>query len=149
MGPLPRRAQAVNAASFCLFFSCNFFLVYLYQLTYESQAMGNFGAHELAALPHRGQEHNQAHGISGVLPHAAEGRFLQVLEGPKTAVRHLYYHVVLSDTRHFQCQVMGEEPCAQRSFAGWTMGCRAAALRALPPRLAAGPARSLRGGKKY
>jgi hypothetical protein len=106
----------------------------LYHLIYQSQAMGEFGAPELAALLRRGRAHNQAHGISGVLLHTVGGRFLQVLEGPQTAVRHLYYHVILSDTRHFHCQVLGEGPCARRSFAGWTMGCRLARpadLRAL------------------
>jgi hypothetical protein len=98
----------------------------LYHLIYQSQALGEFGAPELAALLHRGRAHNQAHGISGVLLHTTDGRFLQVLEGPKTAVRHLYYHVILSDTRHFHCQVLGEGFGAQRSFGGWTMGCRMA-----------------------
>jgi|GEM_PF-1422254 len=104
----------------------HFFLVNPYQLIYQSQALGDFGAPELAALLQRGRTHNQAHNISGVLLHTADGRFLQVLEGPKTAVRHLYYHVILSDTRHFHCQVLGEGPCAARSFAGWAMGCRMA-----------------------
>lgn len=96
--------------------------------------MGEFGEAELAALLRRGRAHNQVNNISGVLLHTADGRFLQVLEGPQTAVRHLYYHVILSDTRHFHCQVLGEGFCAQRSFAGWTMGCRLARvddLRAL------------------
>ncbi|AWM31852.1 hypothetical protein DDQ68_03050 [Hymenobacter nivis] len=111
-----------------------FFFVDLYHLIYQSQALGAFGAPELATLLHRGRAHNQANGISGVLLHTPEGRFLQVLEGPQTAVRHLYYHVILSDARHFHCQVLGEGFCAQRSFAGWTMGCRVARpadLRAL------------------
>ena len=98
----------------------------LYHLIYQSQALGAFGAPELAALLHRGRTHNQAHGISGVLLHTVDGRFLQVLEGPQTAVRHLYYHVILSDTRHFHCQVLGEGFGDQRSFGGWTMGCRLA-----------------------
>jgi hypothetical protein len=98
----------------------------LYHLIYQSQAMGEFGAPELAALLHRGRTHNQANNISGVLLHTSDGRFLQVLEGPKTAVRHLFYHVILSDTRHFHCQIISEGSCAQRSFAGWTMGCRVA-----------------------
>jgi hypothetical protein len=98
----------------------------LYHLIYQSQALGEFGAPALAALLHRGRAHNQAHGISGVLLHTADGRFLQVLEGPQTAVRHLYYHVILSDTRHFHCQVLSEGFGARRSFGGWTMGCRLA-----------------------
>jgi hypothetical protein len=105
--------------AFFSFFLCKFSLVDLYHLIYQSQALGAFGAPELAALLHRGRTHNQAHGISGVLLHTVDGRFLQVLEGPQTAVRHLYYHVILSDTRHFHCQVPSAALPAGRWAAAW------------------------------
>lgn len=130
--PPPTSSEAAPLAA--PFLSAITYPVDLYHLLYQSQAMGEFGAPELAALLHRGRTHNQAQGISGVLLHTADGRFLQVLEGPQTAVRHLYYHVILSDTRHFHCQVLSEGFAAQRSFGGWTMGCRLARpadLRAL------------------
>jgi hypothetical protein len=73
----------------------------LYHLIYQSQALG-------------------------LLLHTDDGRFLQVLEGPKTAVRHLFYHVILSDTRHFHCHVISEGLCFRRNFSDWTMGCRVA-----------------------
>jgi hypothetical protein len=98
----------------------------LYHLIYQSQALTPFGPEELEALLHRGRTHNRAHGLTGLLLHTDDGRFLQVLEGPKTAVRHLFYHVILSDTRHFHCQVVSEGLCFKRSFSDWTMGCRAA-----------------------
>ena len=98
----------------------------LYHLIYQSQSLAPFGPGELAALLHRGRTHNQANNLTGLLLHTTDGRFLQVLEGPKTAVRHLFYHVILSDTRHFHCQVISEGLCFQRSFADWTMGCRLA-----------------------
>ncbi|WP_223650597.1 BLUF domain-containing protein [Hymenobacter psoromatis] len=115
----------------------------LYHLLYQSQALGEFDEAALAALLRRGRAHNQAHNITGVLLHTADGRFLQVLEGPKTAVRHLYYHVILSDTRHFHCQVISEGPCAQRSFAGWAMGCRLARPADLRTLLGEAPADDL------
>jgi hypothetical protein len=115
----------------------------LYHLIYQSQAMGEFGAPALAALLRRGRAHNQANNISGVLLHTSDGRFLQVLEGPKTAVRHLFYHVILSDTRHFHCQIISEGPCAQRSFAGWAMGCRLARPEDLRTLLGEAPTNSL------
>ncbi|GAB3639330.1 hypothetical protein GCM10027422_49210 [Hymenobacter arcticus] len=115
----------------------------LYHLIYQSQALGEFGEPELAALLRQGREHNQTQNISGVLLHTVDGRFLQVLEGPQTAVRHLYYHVILSDTRHFHCQVIGEGPCAQRSFGGWTMGCRLAQPHDLRTLLGEAPADGL------
>ncbi|MDJ0367684.1 BLUF domain-containing protein [Hymenobacter sp. H14-R3] len=115
----------------------------LYHLIYQSQALGEFGEPALAALLRRGRAHNQANNISGVLLHTADGRFLQVLEGPKTAVRHLYYHVILSDTRHFHCQVISEGACARRSFGGWTMGCRLARPHDLRTLLGEAPADGL------
>lgn len=115
----------------------------LYHLIYQSQALGDFGAPALAALLRWGRAHNQANNISGVLLHTVDGRFLQVLEGPKTALRHLYYHVILSDTRHFHCQVISEGPCARRSFAGWTMGCRLAQPDDLRTLLGEAPADNL------
>jgi hypothetical protein len=98
----------------------------LYHLIYQSQALTPFGPVELAALLHRGRAHNRAHGITGLLVHTDDGRFVQVLEGPKTAVRHLFYHVILSDTRHFHCHVLSEGLCFRRAFSDWTMGCRVA-----------------------
>ena len=59
-----------------------------------------------------------------MLLHTPEGRFLQVLEGPRAAVRHLYYHRILSDQRHHHCHVLGEGPWPERSFATWKMGFR-------------------------
>ena len=44
----------------------------------------------------------------------------------RAAVRHLYYHAILSDPRH--CRVLGEGPWPTRSFATWTMGFRQAPL---------------------
>ncbi len=134
------RAARVVARPFFIFSRC---FMDLYQLIYQSQALGDFGSPELAALLRRGRAHNQAHHISGVLLHTTDGRFLQVLEGPQTAVRHLYYHVILSDTRHFHCQVLGEGPCARRSFAGWAMGCRLARPADLRALLGEAPADSL------
>ncbi|TDN38792.1 BLUF domain-containing protein [Hymenobacter sp. UV11] len=115
----------------------------LYHLIYQSQALGEFGEAELAALLRRGRTHNQDANISGVLLHTTDGRFLQVLEGPKTAVRHLYYHLILSDTRHFHCQVISEGSCDRRSFAGWAMGCRLAQLADLRTLLGEAPADDL------
>ena len=112
----------------------------LYHLIYQSQSLAPFGAGELEALLHRGRTHNRKHNITGLLLHTADGRFLQVLEGPKTAVRHLFYHVILSDTRHFHCQVISAGLCFRRSFTDWSMGCRVAQLEDLQQLLGEAPA---------
>lgn len=44
----------------------------------------------------------------------------------RAAVRHLYYHAMLSDMRHHHCQVLGEGSWPERSFATRTMGFRQA-----------------------
>ena len=95
-----------------------------YHLIYQSQWMVPMDAAALAGLLHQCRTYNQQHDITGVLLHTPEGRFLQVLEGPEAAVRHLYYHAILSDSRHHHCQVLGEGSWPQRSFATWTMGFR-------------------------
>jgi hypothetical protein len=82
------------------------------------------GAAALDALLRQCRTYNRLHDITGVLLHTPDGRFLQVLEGPRAAVRHLYYHAILSDPRHHHCQVLGEGPWPTRSFATWTMGFR-------------------------
>jgi hypothetical protein len=112
----------------------------LYHLIYQSQSLAPFGPGELEALLHRGRTHNRAHNITGLLVHTADGRFLQVLEGPKTAVRQLFYHVILSDTRHFHCYVVSEGLCFRRSFSDWTMGCRVAKPEDLQQLLGEAPA---------
>ena len=84
------------------------------------------GAAALDALLRQARAYNRQHNITGVLLHTPEGRFLQVLEGPRAAVRHLYYHGILSDMRHHHCQVLGEGSWPQRSFATWAMGFRPA-----------------------
>jgi len=66
--------------------------------------------------------YNRMHDITSILRYTPEERFLQVLKGPKFAVRRLCYHGILSDPRHYHCQVPGEGVWPLRSFAIWTMG---------------------------
>ena len=95
-----------------------------YHLIYQSQWMEPMGDAALYELLLQSRAYNRQHGITGVLLHTPEGRFLQVLEGPQAAVRHLYYHAILSDLRHHHCHVLGEGSWPTRSFATWTMGLR-------------------------
>lgn len=94
-----------------------------YQLIYQSQAMVPFNAPALRALQQQAQAHNGAHGITGVLLHTADGRFLQLLEGAEAAVRHLYHHIV-RDPRHRDCHILAEGRCREPSFARWAMVLR-------------------------
>ena len=78
----------------------------------------------LAVLLRECHSYNRLHDITGILRYTLEGRFLQVLEGSKSTVRLLYYHGILSDPRHYHCQVLGEGTWPLHSFATWTMGLR-------------------------
>ena len=98
----------------------------LYHLVYQSQALVPFEAAELTALLLQSRAYNRQVHVTGLLLHAPDGRFLQVLEGEDVDVRQLYYQHILSDPRHHHCQVLGEGSCAERSFADWNMGFRVA-----------------------
>lgn len=98
----------------------------LYHLVYESQAIVPFEPAELMALLKKSRAYNQQAHITGLLLHSPEGRFFQILEGEAAEVRKLYYQRILADTRHYQCRVLGEGSCAERSFADWSMGLRVA-----------------------
>ena len=98
----------------------------LYHLIYQSQALVPFTASELEALLYQARAYNRQVHVTGLLLHSPDGRFLQILEGEDADVRELYYQRILSDPRHYQCQVLGEGNCAERSFADWNMGYRVA-----------------------
>ena len=98
----------------------------LYHLIYQSQALVLFTDPELAELLHQSRTHNRQIHVTGLLLHSPDGRFLQILEGEDADVRQLYYQHILSDPRHYQCQVLGEGSCSARSFADWNMGFRLA-----------------------
>ncbi|GAC1373496.1 MAG: hypothetical protein NVS3B25_20960 [Hymenobacter sp.] len=112
----------------------------LYQLIYQSQSLVPFAPDELTALLEQSRAYNRTQHITGILLYTPDGRFLQVLEGERAAVRHLYHNRILHDPRHYHCRVFNEGPCLKRSFADWTMGFREAQapdlrtlLRYVPP----------------
>ena len=95
----------------------------LYHLIYQSRAVAPFTDTALAALLLWSRTYNRQVHVTGLLLHSPDGRFLQILEGEDADVRQLYYQHISSDPRHYQCQVLGEGSCAERSFADWNMGC--------------------------
>ncbi len=112
----------------------------LYQLIYQSQSLVPFEEPELKALLNHSRAYNQAHGITGILLYTLDGRFLQVLEGSREAVRHLYFDCIRADPRHYNWQIIGDGPCVQRSFADWSMYFRGAQARDLRKLLSPVPA---------
>ena len=55
----------------------------LYHLLYQSQALATFSLPELLELLQQSRAYNAARGITGILLHAPNGQFLQLLEGEK------------------------------------------------------------------
>jgi hypothetical protein len=108
--------------------SINFLVVAmgLYYLIYQSRAVVPFTDDELAMLLQQARTHNRQVHVTGLLLHTSDGRFLQILEGDEADVRQLYHENILADPRHYQCLVLGEGSCAERSFADWNMGFRLA-----------------------
>lgn len=104
-----------------------------YHLIYQSQALAAFTQPELIELLRKSWAFNLAHHLTGVLLHAPNGQFLQVLEGEKSAVHRLYYDRIAPDPRHQHLEVLGEGPCATQVFPDWCMSFWAGPTRpALP-----------------
>lgn len=111
-----------------------------YQLVYQSQSLVPFALAELAELLRRARAYNRRQDLTGILLYTPDGRFLQVLEGPAPAVRHLYFNRIAPDPRHGDVRVFSEGPALWRSFAGWPLAfCTASAtdlrtlLSSVPP----------------
>ena len=96
----------------------------LYHLIYQSQALTAFSTAELIELLQRSYAYNMAHGLSGMLLHAPNGQFLQVMEGDMAAVKQLYYERIATDPRHEHLVVLSEGSSATKIFSDWTMSFR-------------------------
>jgi hypothetical protein len=68
----------------------------------------------------RSRNNNARVGVTGMLVYRQK-HFLQVLEGPKSAVLELYERIE-GDPRHFRIAQLSSERIQQRSFGGWSMG---------------------------
>jgi Sensors of blue-light using FAD len=92
----------------------------LVRLMYASRSTKGLDAEELHTLLRQCRTNNPRHGITGILCHAG-GTFLQVLEGGRAAVNHLYNRIV-ADPRHTDVELLVYEEIHERRFAGWAMG---------------------------
>lgn len=113
-----------------------------YQLIYQSYSQIPFEPREVHELLRKARVRNQRLRVNGLLLFTPDGRFLQVLEGPREAVRDLYYRRIMCDPRHYNCQVLGEGPSETPSFQNEPMAFRSAQAQDL--RLLLAPVR-LRG----
>jgi hypothetical protein len=92
----------------------------LVRLMYASRAAAALGADDVAALLRESIVNNPKVGVTGVLCHSGD-IFLQVLEGGRSQVSHLYNRIV-QDRRHRDVVLLSYEEIEERSFAGWAMG---------------------------
>ncbi|MFP7761148.1 BLUF domain-containing protein [Marisediminicola sp. LYQ134] len=92
----------------------------LLSVVYTSFGDHEFDEEQLGGLLRQSRRNNAESGITGMLLYRG-GRFLQVLEGPRDAVRSLLA-TIGEDSRHRGMRVLFEEALTERHFAEWTMG---------------------------
>ena len=97
----------------------------LNHLIYQSQALTAFTQPELVELLRKSWTYNLDHHVTGMLLHAPNGQFLQVLEGEEAAVHQLYHNRIAHDPRHEHLIVLSEGTSATQAFPDWCMSFRA------------------------
>ena len=89
------------------------------RLLYVSRSNGPQTTTVTRSILEQARTHNAAQGITGVLCQG-QGFFLQVLEGPRSAVNALYGHIAV-DMRHKDVELLMFEDIEERRFSRWSM----------------------------
>jgi hypothetical protein len=92
----------------------------LFQLVYKSTETDSMTEAELRDLLLSARKKNADLGVTGLLLYA-QGRFLQVLEGPEATVRDLYA-AIRNDPRHTNVETLVTTSTSERTFPDWSMG---------------------------
>ena len=92
----------------------------LVRLLYASRSANPVSPEVIESILEQSRKHNPELGITGILCQSGEV-FMQVLEGGRSAVNHLYNQIV-RDERHRDVVVLHYEEVTERCFPGWTMG---------------------------
>jgi Sensors of blue-light using FAD len=92
----------------------------LVRLLYASRAAQSVDDDALATILKQCRANNPALGVTGVLC-SSGGLFMQVLEGGRSVVNHIYNGIV-ADPRHTDVVLLSYEEISERRFAGWSMG---------------------------
>ncbi|MGC9560906.1 MAG: BLUF domain-containing protein [Brachymonas sp.] len=79
------------------------------------------GLHDLENILHQSRAYNAEHGITGALCYS-KNIFMQVLEGSRTDVNHLYGRILQDQVHHEDVQLLHYSEITERSYSGWTMG---------------------------
>ena len=90
-----------------------------YHVLYRSRATQAPTETDLLALLDWSRTYNAQQQITGLLLYS-DGRFVQLFEGPESAVQALYARIQ-QDPRHTQVVTVSDGPAPQRWFADWHM----------------------------
>lgn len=99
------------------------------EIIYVSRAVKRYEAEELTQMLLAFRQKNSTDNITGLLLYDGRGTFLQLLEGPETAVDKLYKKIS-QDQRHSRVNILGEREIDKRYFPDWTMGYKNLSLEA-------------------
>lgn len=92
----------------------------LEQLIYISESVGPVAsALQMSDILATARPNNRRDAITGALT-AADGRFIQIIEGPAAALDDLLTRLK-ADTRHREVQIVERRPVGARDFAEWEM----------------------------
>ncbi|MGB0716448.1 MAG: BLUF domain-containing protein [Phycisphaerae bacterium] len=92
----------------------------LYHLIYVSRATVPVDNEVLARIKTAASTHNPRSGITGLLLYS-RGHFIQLLEGPRSAITNLYDHICV-DNRHADVELLLLTPVSERFYPSWAMG---------------------------
>ena len=101
---------------------CNTAVETLFSAVYVSSAPQELTARELTELLSEIRERNKHRGITGMLLYRG-GNFLQVIEGPESAVNGLLKSLT-KDPRHKDLIVLKRSVIEERQFSEWQMAFR-------------------------
>lgn len=91
----------------------------MFSLIYRSVAKESFGNAEVYQMLSDARDFNAEHDITGCLLFH-DRKFLQLLEGDKQRVHHLF-SLIESDPRHHQVHIIKAEEKGDRLFRNWSM----------------------------
>lgn len=91
------------------------------QLLYTSKEYKRLSFNDIGNLLVRARSWNYEHGITGLLLHAPDGHFVQLIEGKPENIDELFSRIK-SDDRHGDIEVVIDQGVEARAFQDWEMG---------------------------
>ncbi len=91
------------------------------QVLYTSRETGHLSFNEIGDLLERSRRWNHEHEITGLLLHAPNGNFVQMLEGEDKDIEAVLLRIT-ADDRHEQVKILIDQTVDRRVFPDWEMG---------------------------